>query len=48
GVCCVKECDSCGGIGCGDRNGLTKHECCVGAITESGVVCGVNGAEAPC
>ncbi|CAN0465773.1 unnamed protein product, partial [Ascophyllum nodosum] len=50
GVCCVAECGTCGGSGCGSRgraDGLTAADCCVGRITDSNVFCDVSKA-APC
>ena len=49
-VCCMAECGTCGGAGCGRRGqgaGLTADDCCVGRIRDAGVFCGDSGA-APC
>ncbi|CAM9420958.1 unnamed protein product, partial [Ascophyllum nodosum] len=49
-VCCVAECGTCGGAGCGRRGqdaGLTADDCCVGRIRDAGVLCDVFGP-APC
>ena len=50
GACCVTECGTCGGVGCGDRAkaaGLTADDCCVGRIFASGTSCDDSEA-APC
>ena len=50
GACCVAECGTCGGSGCGDRArdaGLSGGDCCVGAIRFAEVYCDDSGA-APC
>ncbi|CAN0220575.1 unnamed protein product, partial [Ascophyllum nodosum] len=49
-VCCVAECGSCGGAGCGRRGqdlGLTADDCCVGPIRDADVFC-VDSGTAPC
>ncbi|CAM9421032.1 unnamed protein product [Ascophyllum nodosum] len=49
-VCCVAECGTCGGAGCGRRGrdaGLTADDCCAGRIRDTGVICSDSGA-APC
>eukprot|EP00752_Nemacystus_decipiens_P008767 g7823.t1 len=48
-VCCVAECEACGGPGCTPANtsSLTANDCCVTEILESGVQCSDTGA-APC
>lgn len=45
-VCCSAECIKCGGSGCGRRPG-GGEECCVGAISSSGIMCSDSGV-APC
>ncbi|CAN0300536.1 unnamed protein product, partial [Laminaria digitata] len=45
-VCCESECGTCGGRGCGGRPG-GADACCVGSITDSGMMCNVTMA-APC
>ena len=50
GVCCVAECGTCGGSGCGSRTqaaGLTADDCCVGRIRDADVYCDESEA-APC
>ena len=50
GVCCVAECGTCGGSGCGSRAqaaGLTAADCCVGRITDENVYCD-DSEVAPC
>ena len=49
-VCCVAECGTCGGAGCGRRGqdfGLTADDCCVGPIRDANVFC-VESEAAPC
>ena len=50
GVCCVLECGTCGGRGCGSRGrdfGLGGSDCCSRLIDEFGVLCSSAGT-APC
>ena len=50
GVCCVAECETCGGAGCRNRAravGLTSDDCCVQRISDSGVYCD-DSETAPC
>jgi len=46
-VCCAGSCGTCGGGGCGQREGGTDN-CCVGSITRSEVQCAENGGVPPC
>ena len=47
-VCCVAECGTCGGSGCGSRGqDLTADDCCVGRIRDANVYCDDSGT-APC
>jgi hypothetical protein len=46
-VCCAGTCGTCGGGGCGDRDGGSSS-CCVGTITRSEVQCADTGGTPPC
>ena len=49
-VCCMAECGTCGGTGCGRRGqdaGLTADDCRVGRIRDANVFCDASEA-APC
>ena len=45
-ICCSLSCGTCGGLGCGGRDG-GRDECCTSAITNEGVRCSDSGV-APC
>jgi len=44
-VCCLSSCGTCGGTGCGSREGGSSG-CCSGTITKSGISC--DNSTAPC
>ena len=49
-ACCVADCGTCGGSGCGSRAraaGLTADDCCIGRIRDANVFCDDSGT-APC
>ena len=46
-VCCAGSCGSCGGVGCGQREG-GGESCCVGGITRSEIQCADTGGVPPC
>lgn len=49
GVCCFEGCGTCGGSGCSDIEDTRGDEdCCINAIRENGIICGVNRAIPPC
>ena len=45
--CCASSCGSCGGSGCGSRDGGSAS-CCVGALQTAGTMCSTTGGAAPC
>ncbi|CAM9982062.1 unnamed protein product, partial [Scytosiphon promiscuus] len=47
-ICCLQACGQCGGSGCSDIEGTEETDCCTADISSAGVVCGDNGAVAPC
>ena len=47
-TCCATSCGTCGGSGCGDRDGGSAN-CCVSVIQDEGYQCGTRHVpEAPC
>ena len=45
-ACCSLSCGTCGGLGCGQRDG-GRDECCVGIIRDNGLLCSESNSS-PC